>query len=98
MTRISTDEFLAFCKPLEGEVIPTMAGRAKFTLRVTAEGLEFTVVSTRKNRIHKRKYIDDILDRFAQSGSFITGAYTDITYNASYTLALIDRYSKNQAT
>jgi hypothetical protein len=97
MARISTDSFLAFCHTLEGQEILTRAGRSKFTVCVAGDGVEYTPLSTKKSRSHERKIIESVLDRFEKTGSFITTDYHDLTYNASYTLTLIDRYLKNHA-
>jgi hypothetical protein len=96
MKPISIDDFLAFCKSLEGETISTRAGRANFKLRVMDYGLEITTVSTNKSRRQSRKEIADVIDRFHKTHSFITSDYSDITLNASYILTLVDRYLKDR--
>ena len=54
-------------------------------------------LSTKKTRPHERKFIESVLDRFDKTGSFITTDYQDLTYNASYTLTLIEQYVKSHA-
>lgn len=88
---IAIDDFLAFVRTLEGEVIPTLAGRAQFTVRVVDNGLEFTPLSTEISRGHTRAYVQRVLDRFRETGSTSTADY-QFTVNASYQLALIDRF------
>jgi hypothetical protein len=89
--RIAIDEFLAFVRTLQGEVISTLAGRARFTVRVVDNGLEFTPLSTEQPRGHTRAYAQRVLDQFRVTGSFSTADY-QFTVNASYQLALIDRF------
>jgi hypothetical protein len=88
---IPIDDFLSFVRTLEGEVIPTLAGRAQFTVRVVDNGLEFTPRSTEQPRGHTRAYVQRVLDRFRETGSMSTADY-QFTVNASYQLALIDRF------
>lgn len=88
---ISIDEYMGFVRTLEGEVLPTLAGRAQFTVRVVDNGLEFTPLSTDRPRRHTRAYVQRVLDRFQETGSLSTADY-QFTVNASYQLALIDRF------
>jgi hypothetical protein len=95
MARISTDNFLNFCHSLEGQEISTRAGRSKFTVCLAGDGVEYTPLSTKKPRLHERKIIERVIDHFEKTGSFIISDYRDLTYNASYTLALIGQYLKS---
>jgi hypothetical protein len=88
---IPLDDFLSFVRSVEGEVIPTLAGRARFRVRVVDNGLEFTPLSTEQPRGHTRAYVQRVLDRFHATGSLSTADY-QFTVNASYQLALIDRF------
>jgi hypothetical protein len=88
---IAIDDFLSFVRSLEGEVISTLAGRAQFTVRVADNGLEFTPLSTAHPRGHTRAYVQRVLDHFRATGSWSTADY-QFTVNASYQLALIDRF------
>jgi hypothetical protein len=88
---IPIDAFLSFVHSLEGEVIQTSAGRAQFTVRIVETGLEFAPLSTQQPRGHTRAYVQRVLDHFRETGSFSTADY-QFTVNASYQLALIDRY------
>ena len=96
MQRISTESFLKFCKSLEGEVLHTIARRAKFTVKVVDDGLVFIPDSSNKPLSpHKRNYVERVLVDFAKSdGSNKTTHYNGYTVNASYQLALIDKYRK----
>lgn len=88
---IAIDDFLSFVRTLEGEVIPTLAGRASFTARVVDTGLEFTPSSTEQPRGHTRAYVQRVLDHYRETGSLRTADY-QFTVNASYQLTLIARY------
>lgn len=88
---ISVDNFLSFVGSLEEEVLETRAGRSRFTVRVVDKGLEITPLSTRKPREHRRAFVQRVLDRFRETGSWNTSSY-QFTVNASYQLALIHRF------
>jgi hypothetical protein len=93
MSRISTDDFLTFCRSLEGREITTRAGHSKFTVRALGDGLEYTPLSSNEPRKHERRFIERILDRFYKTnGDFITATYLDLTMHASYALTLIGLY------
>jgi hypothetical protein len=98
MPSIPLPDFLAFAKTQEGQVIPTLAGKSKFTVRVVGDGLEFTPLSTRKPRLHKRSYVERVLRHFHNTGSWANTDYK-FTVNATYQLTLIGRYldSKTRA-
>ncbi len=94
MDKISLNSFFAFCKGLQGQSLPTIGERASFTLSLVDENdaLYYIPDSTGKERRVAKHYIDEVLKRFAVTHSFKPSDYTDITRNASYTLALIKRY------
>jgi hypothetical protein len=96
MNRIPTPEFIKWCRTLSGDGIVTRAGRSTFTLLVEGDTLEFIPVSTKKPRRHSRKYVDVVLDHFAESGSFVTTHYRALTANSTYMLTLIDLYQKEK--
>ena len=56
---------------------------------MVGEEVQYLPLSTTKPRRRERN-IESILNRFEKTGSFITTNYRDLTYNASYTLTLID--------
>ena len=95
MSTISFDSFMAFCKTLEGHTLSTIGGNAKFVL-VSAKNdrLDYLVVSTQKERHSTRRWIQAVLNHYALTGSLQPVDYGNVTYNASYTLALIDLYLK----
>lgn len=96
MKKIDADDFIAFCKNFEGQTIPTLGKRAKFTVAVTEEGLVFTPLS--KPRQHTKAYVEKVLSRYAQDGSMSASDYR-FTVNASYMLPLVALYverKKNQ--
>jgi hypothetical protein len=91
MQRISTENFLKFCQSLEGQDLCTLSRRAKFTVKVVDDGLVFIPGSSNRPRSHTRNYVERVLEDFAKSHSYKTSDYR-YTVEASYQLALIDRY------
>lgn len=96
--RISTADFRAFVKTKEGEVLLTQARKAKFMVRVKDNALEYTVMSTMNTRPHETHRMEQVLEKFYQTGSYNTSHYQQITVCSSYTLALIRQYLAHKAS
>jgi hypothetical protein len=95
MEKIPTDQFLAFCRELEGFELTTMARKTKFSVFVTEEGLEFLVSGTGNRRKHTLSYVESFNKRFAElndDDALLAGNYNDLTANASYQLALVNLF------
>ena len=97
MNSITIQEFLAFAKTKEGQVVQTRAGRSQFAVRVTNDGVEYTPLSTMKPRPHEMKMLERVLEQFQRTNSYTTTEYR-FTINASYTLSLIDQILANRPT
>lgn len=97
MSAIDFNSFIAFCRSLEGQTLPTIGGRAQFVLSsVRSDGLYYTVLSTLKVRKASRRYIAHVLKQYRMTNSLRPVDYQHITLNASYTLSLIKLYLKQQ--
>ena len=92
MPQISMGGFLKFCESLRGEEVCTIKRRAKFTVEVIDAGLEFIPLATGKPRLHRMPYVKGVLEIFNKNQSFVVRDYNHYTVNASYQLALIQRY------
>jgi len=91
------NSFITFCKGLEGLTLPTIGGKAHFVLSsVEHDRLHYIVESTGKIRHSTRPWIEAVLDHHKKTKSFRPKDYQDITFNASYTLALIKLYLEHQ--
>jgi len=95
--RIASNDFLSFCQSLEGQQIPSRAGRTRFLVRLADNGLVF-ILPSGASRLESLRKVDIVLDRFDQTESFTTTDYLDYTVNVSYMLTLIDLYLKNRQT
>jgi|GEM_PF-7065226 len=89
---VKIDDFVAFVKARQGTEIHTRTQNKGFIVAVTDKGFEFTPTATEKRRPHELQAIKRVIDRFNKTKSYTTSEYTDITYNSSYTLALIGLY------
>jgi hypothetical protein len=84
----SVDQLLAFSRSLEGESLTTLHRKKSFKVAVIGAALEITS-PTGKPRKTDRSHIDELLKRLAKTGSFQPVQYKDLTFNASYLLAIV---------
>jgi hypothetical protein len=93
MSRITVDGFRRGAAALAGEVIETLHQRRQFTVRVLphGRGLEYTPRSTGTPREQRWTYVERVLDRFNETGSFHPADYTELTQHSSYVLAILKR-------
>lgn len=89
----SVNQLLAFTRSLEGETLTTLHRRKQFKVAVMGSGLEITP-TTGTHRRTDRSHIDALLKHLAKTGSFQPVQYHDITFNASYVLALVKRWQE----
>jgi hypothetical protein len=97
MRTIELDALRAFAKTLEGQTLTTRAQRKPFQVRVAKTGLEYTPASTGKPRPQGYRFVQRFLDRYAETGSLHPGDYHDISVNASYLTALIERFVQGRS-
>ena len=71
--RIASNDFLSFCQSLEGQPIPSRAGRTRFLVRLADNGLVF-ILPSGASRLESLRKVDAVLDRFDQTESFTTRA------------------------
>ena len=92
MGSIDRQDFIKFVQTQEGHVLRTLKRDKAFTVRVTKTGVEYTPQSTMKARPHQTKFMDRVLDKFSETGSYKTTDYQKFTVCSSYTLTLIAAY------
>ena len=90
--QIDRGNFESFIRTLDGRSFATLHRKAPFKVNVIPSGLLYTPLSSGKPRIQEWRYIDRVVSRFAENGSFHPVHYHDITMNASYLLTLINDY------
>jgi hypothetical protein len=92
MRTVQMDALCAFTKTLEGQTLVTRAQEKPFQVRVAKRGLEYVPASTGKPRLQGYRFVQRFLDRHAETGSLHPSDYHDISVNASYLTALIERF------
>ena len=96
MKNIKIEEFIDFVENQQEKWLYTLAKKAKYKVRVVRNGsirsLEYFVGSTKNWRIHDRKFLDRVIERFNEISSFKKSDYQELTVNASYDLALINAF------
>ena len=85
----STDAFFGFCKILQGETLRTMVRKTQFRVEVVESFLEITPASSGGARRESKATISNLLARFDKTRSFQMSDYQDVSFNASYVLALV---------
>jgi hypothetical protein len=92
MDSIDRQAFIKFVRTQEGHVLRTLKRDKAFTVRVTKKGVEYTPQSTMKARPHQTKFMERVLDKFSETGSYKTTDYQKLTVSSSYTLTLISAF------
>jgi hypothetical protein len=90
-SNIDVTSFLAFCKTIQGRELTTIGGRARFHAEMINHNLRYRPVSSGRSRSYHTA-LEDVLDRYNKIHSLQPKDYHDITWNASYTLAIIKLY------
>jgi hypothetical protein len=85
----STDALFCFCKTLQGETLRTMVRKTQFRVEVVESFLEITPTSSGGARRESKATISGLLARFDKTRSFQMSEYQDVSFNASYVLALV---------
>jgi hypothetical protein len=91
MQRLSLQDFRARVRAFHGQSFQTGARKRGFTLHVQPSGLEFAVSSSGKTRRHDWADVERVLERYEECRAFNPSRYTDVTFNASYVLAVLHR-------
>ena len=84
----SFESFLVHCRALRGEILYTGAMSKPFTVEVQGEVIFFVPSSSGKRRRANVAKTEGVLKLLAESKDWSPGAYQQITYHASYILAV----------
>lgn len=85
---ITLQDFRTRVAALDSLTFETTARRRPFVLHVEDGGLRFAI-STGKQRRHDWSDVERVLERYEQCRTFNPSQYTDVTFNASYVLAVL---------
>lgn len=89
---LSAETLFAFARSQQGETLLTMRRKSPFRIEVVGNYLEITPGSSRTARRESRDNVAAVLARFAKTISFQMSDYQDLSFNASYVLALVKRW------
>jgi len=87
--RPTAKAIFSFARSVGNQQLVTPHRKRPFRVSVNGESLEFTPGTSSKPRAENRAGVEALLSRHAKTGSSQPGRYADITFNASYVLALI---------
>lgn len=85
----SVEELFAFCRGARGSNWTTAVRRSVFSVDVDGAVLAITPASSREARHERRETVRVVLERLQRTGSYRMSDYADISFNASYILALV---------
>jgi len=85
----SADALFGFCRSLRGETLMTMVRKTQFRVEIVENFLEITPASSGGRRRESKSSISSLLARFDKTRSFQMSDYQDVSFNASYVLALV---------
>lgn len=84
----TADILLEFVTTIKDKTLVTIQRKKPFSVAIEGEALKITT-STGKSRKTDYTELQNFLTQLNEKGSFQPGHYADITFNASYILALI---------
>lgn len=89
---ITRQELMEYAKSITRTTLETGARHSKFLFYVDDEGFHYIPESTKKPRIQENRYIDRVIERYNERRTLSPRDYNDLTVNASYLLAVIQKY------
>jgi hypothetical protein len=93
----STEVLIAFARLVQDEPLQTLRRKSSFRVAVIGNNLEFTPNASPIPRQENNKRIATILTQLAKTNSFQKSDYAEISFNASYVLALVKLWQKSKA-
>ncbi|SFB35856.1 hypothetical protein SAMN04515620_15017 [Collimonas sp. OK607] len=88
----SAETLFAFARSQKGETFLTQRDKSPFRVEVVGNYLEVTPESSLTHRRESRDSVAAVLVRLAKTASFKMSDYKDLSFNASYVLALVKRW------
>lgn len=94
--RPNADDLMRFAATLEGVELSTAARGAIFTVLALPTGLQITPASSGESRLVSREMVHKVCEENQRLGSTRPVDYQAISFDASYLLALLQRYAEHQ--
>lgn len=98
MMKIALDEFVNYLSLRSDQRFLTLFRQKPFTIEIASKWLFITPLSSGKTRYHELETLRRIVEIYNKTGSLHPRDYHDITWNSSYTLALIKAYMERGTT
>lgn len=89
---ITLQELKQYSKSINQTTLETRARHNKFLFSVDDVGFHYIPESTGKPRIQENRYIERVIERYNEKRSLSPRDYNDLTVNASYLLAVIEKF------
>ena len=96
--KIALDEFVRYLRSISGQRVLTQFRQKPFTIEMASKWLFITPLSSGKSRYHDLETVSRIVEEYNKTGSLRPRDYQDITWNSSYTLALIKAFTEKETT
>jgi len=86
---ITAEQVIRFARSLGDQRLTTQARGVAFSAAPWGSGLIYTLAETGRTRPEPASALEKVVARFGDSRSLRPADYQDLTFNASYTLALL---------
>lgn len=93
---IHADDLLRYVVTIEGRTLWTLSERKAFSVRAVPEAIEIIPASTEEPRRESLQALQRFCDEYAKKGSTTPADYRDVTFNASYLLAILDEFGRRK--
>jgi hypothetical protein len=90
----SAESLFSFCKLIQGETLETLVRRTQFRVEVVGSFLDITPTSSNDARREGKATVAAVLARLGKTGSFQMSDYKDVSFNASYILAIVKSWQR----
>jgi hypothetical protein len=89
---LTFNEFVAYCRTLDGEELPTAGKQTTFTVRASEDRVVFVPTGKEPQERLRPRNTEAVLAKLAVTGDYAPGAYAEETRQASYILGVMARY------
>ncbi len=92
MTLKTFNEFKNYCNSLKNQALYTISQNKKFFVEIEGNDLYFIPSSSQKRRKANSEKTERVLEKLIQTNSYMASDYKEITFHASYILAVAKSY------
>lgn len=92
----TADQLFSFVRSLNGAPQETNVRRKPFFIGVADSSLSITPNSSKQARMESKETVKKLLQQLERTNSYRVADYQDLTFNASYILAVVKAWQKHQ--